>query len=189
MRFVAENYAGFLLHHCHVFDHETAGLQQLVAVVNCSDDELYRTLAQKATSFGVDGLSICSSDSDDDGVWEAPSVATDDDNDDDADDYGTDDDDGDDGDDADDDADDGADGGDGDADDLAVPSAKPTYGTKHGWHSRQGGGSPTPLPTFWSKTHSDPSHSSSKHSSSHGSKHSDSAEEESPPDTRGSRQH
>ena len=68
VRFKAENYAGFLLHHCHVFNHETAGLKQLVAVVNCSDNEIYNTLAMDAASFGFD-ISICSDDPDDDGVW------------------------------------------------------------------------------------------------------------------------
>ena len=49
----AENYAGYLLHHCHVFNHETAGLKQLVAVVNCSDDRIYNLVAYADSSADV----------------------------------------------------------------------------------------------------------------------------------------
>ena len=48
VRFVPENYAGYLLHHCHVFNHETAGLKQLVAVINCTDDYIYEHLKMYA---------------------------------------------------------------------------------------------------------------------------------------------
>merc|ERR1719231_1257164 len=49
VRFVPENYAGYLLHHCHVYNHEAAGLKQLVAVVNCSDDQIYNGLKYDAS--------------------------------------------------------------------------------------------------------------------------------------------
>ena len=69
IRFLAENYAGYLLHHCHVFNHETAGLKQLVSVVNCSDDRIYNELKKYADSFGMD-ITICSDADDDDSTKE-----------------------------------------------------------------------------------------------------------------------
>ena len=69
VRFKAENYAGYLLHHCHVFNHETAGLKQLVSVVNCSDDRIYNELKKYADSFGMD-ITICSDADDDDSTKE-----------------------------------------------------------------------------------------------------------------------
>ena len=53
VRFLPENYGGLLLHHCHVFNHETAGMKQLVSVVNCSDEGIYEGLRHYSIEEGA----------------------------------------------------------------------------------------------------------------------------------------
>ena len=36
VRFTPLRYAGPILHHCHVYNHESAGLKEMIMVVNCS---------------------------------------------------------------------------------------------------------------------------------------------------------
>ena len=64
IRFLAENYAGYLLHHCHVFNHETAGMKQLAQVINCTDKDIYVGLRSYASSDDDD--TFCTYASDDD---------------------------------------------------------------------------------------------------------------------------
>ena len=64
IRFLAENYAGYLLHHCHVFNHETAGMKQLAQVINCTDKDIYDGLRSYASSDDDD--TFCTYASDDD---------------------------------------------------------------------------------------------------------------------------
>jgi len=66
VRFMAENYGGLLLHHCHVFNHETAGMKQIVAVVNCTDNQIYNGLRMYEEE-SADMDSFCTYTSDDDG--------------------------------------------------------------------------------------------------------------------------
>jgi FtsP/CotA-like multicopper oxidase with cupredoxin domain len=68
VRFTPLRYAGPILHHCHVYNHETGGLKELVDVIDCSD-EAKQKLIEVCTGgddwpfAGFNCTSICNDDS------------------------------------------------------------------------------------------------------------------------------
>ena len=45
VRFQPHLYSGLILHHCHVYNHETGGLKEMVDVLDCSDAAKQRMMA------------------------------------------------------------------------------------------------------------------------------------------------
>merc|ERR1711988_637716 len=54
VRFKPIMFDGLILHHCHIYNHETAGMKEMVAVVDCTDSTLKDTKAAVCDSLDDD---------------------------------------------------------------------------------------------------------------------------------------
>ena len=85
VRFKPIRFTGLILHHCHIYNHETAGMKEMVAVVDCSastlrkmkeamcesidDDDRIRRLSTGESENAGDMKSVMASKSTSDTVW------------------------------------------------------------------------------------------------------------------------
>merc|ERR1711998_627833 len=68
IRFTPIKNAGLILHHCHVYNHETGGLKELVDVIDCSEEAFEKIMdvcpdGDDWPFAGFNCSSICSDDS------------------------------------------------------------------------------------------------------------------------------